>query len=222
MTVEAVESANGQRGLVLVQKILDWGVDGLGPLKSAEDVAREHLAQHRDVEVAIDRLIRTHARTVTATGFATGFGGFAAMGVMLPADITAFYAQAARCAAAVAHLRGYDIHSEEVRSIILLTLLGSAGVGVAAEFGVKLGTKASMAALKKLPGKALTAINQRVGFRLVTKFGSKGLINLGRAVPFVGAGVGAGINAVGMRSIGTYAKSNFPAGDVVVESPTVE
>jgi hypothetical protein len=67
-----------------------------------------------------------------------------------------------------------------------------------------------MAALKKLPGKVLIEINKKVGFRLVTKAGTKGVVNLGKLVPFVGGGVGATVNAVGMRTVATYAKSNFP------------
>jgi len=92
---------------------------------------------------------------------------------------------------------------------VLLTLLGSAGAGIAAEVGAQIGTKAAMAALKKLPGHLLTAINKKVGFRLLTKFGEKGAINLVKLVPLVGGGVGAGINAVAMRTVGRYAKRNF-------------
>ncbi len=39
--------------------------------------------------------------------------------------------------------------------------------------------------IKSAPGKILTKINQLIGFRFITKFGSKGIINLGKAVPFV-------------------------------------
>ena len=112
--------------------------------------------------------------------------------------------------AAVAHLRGYDTASDEVRSVVMLSLLGAGGTVLAAEFGANLGTKAATAALRKLPGDALAEINKKVGFRLFTKFGSKGVINLGRWVPVVGGGIGAGMNAVAMRTAGRYAKSNFP------------
>jgi hypothetical protein len=110
----------------------------------------------------------------------------------------------------VAHLRGYDVASDEVRSVVLLSLLGAGGSAVAAEVGIDLGTKAGTVALRKLPGAAVTAVNQKVGFRLFTKFGEKGVVNLVKLVPVVGGGIGARANVVAMRSIGAYAKRNFP------------
>ena len=194
----------------LVSNILSVGVDGAGRFKGAREVAEEHRTHHVDVEVAIAKVIATHARVVTATGFATGLGGMALMPVAIPTDVATFYAYAGRCAAAVAHLRGYDIDSDEVRSVVLLSLLGAGGVSAASKVGVELGNKTAMAALKKLPGKALIEINKKVGFRLITKTGTSGVVNLGKLVPFVGGGVGATVNAVGMRTVATYAKSNFP------------
>jgi len=210
MTVAVPEepSAGAVRGAV--DKILAWGVDGGGPLQGARAVAVQHLARYGEPEKAIAKLIATHKRLVAASGFAASVGGALAMPVTLPTDVAVFYALSARCAAGVAYLRDYDIESEEVRSVVLLTLLGSAGAGVAAEAGVKIGTKSANAALRRLPAHVLTDINRKVGFRLFTKFGSKGVINLGRMVPLVGGGIGAGVNVAAMSGVGAYAKKNFP------------
>jgi hypothetical protein len=210
----ATEEAGGSKSAEIAEKvvggILSVGVDGVGKLKGARAIAEEHKKHHQDVDKAIDRLVATHARVVGATGFATGLGGLIVLPVTIPADVTVFYAYAGRCAAAIAHLRGYDLDSDEVRSVVLLSLLGSGGVALAAEAGAKLGQKAAFAALQKLPGKVLIDLNKKVGFRLVTKAGTTGVVNLTKLVPFVGGGVGATVNVVGMRTVGTYAKSNFP------------
>ncbi len=194
----------------LVGAVLSRGVDGFGPFKSARDIAEAHLAQHGGVEAAIDRVIATHTRLVAATGFATGLGGRITMPVTIPTDVGVSYALSARCVAAVAHLRGYDVASDEVRSVVLLSLLGAGGAGLAVEFGATLGTKAAMSARKRLPGRTLIEINKKVGFRLFTRFGTKGVVNLGRWIPVVGGGVGAGVNVAAMRTAGRYAKRNFP------------
>jgi hypothetical protein len=76
------------------------------------------------------------------------------MPVAIPADITLLYANAARCSAAIAHLRGYDTDSEEVRSAVLLSLLGSAGAGVLTDIGVQVANKSTVAALKQLSGRS--------------------------------------------------------------------
>lgn len=59
---------------------------------------------------------------------------------------------------------------------------------------IKTGTKSIEAAIKKIPGAALVKINQRIGFRFITKFGEKGIINLGKMVPLVGGVVGGGMD----------------------------
>ncbi len=194
-------------GMTVVNKVVSMGIDGLGPLSDARSVAQEYLTQHGDVEKAIERLIATHVRLVGATGV----GGAFTMPVAIPADITLLYAYAARCSAAVAHLRGYDTTSEEVRSAVLLSLLGSAGAAVLADIGIQVANKSAMAALKQLPGRVLIEINKKVGYRLFTKFGTKGAVNLVKWIPLAGGGVGAAMNIATMRSVGRYAKSTFPA-----------
>jgi hypothetical protein len=72
--------------------VLSRGVDGFGPLKSAEQFADEHLAQHGDVETAIARVIATPTRLVGASGFATGLGAPLTMPVAIPTDVAVFHA----------------------------------------------------------------------------------------------------------------------------------
>lgn len=195
--------------LELANKILSVGVNGLGPYKSAAAVADEALSTHGDPEIAIDRLIATHRRWVGSTGFASGLGGLMTLPVSLPADVTTFYMLSARMSAAIAVLRGYDISSEEVQSAVLISLLGASAAGAMGKVGAEIGTKTAVAGLKALPGRVLTEINKKVGYRLITKFGTKGSINLIKAVPLVGGGVGAGVNVVAIHQIAKYAKSTF-------------
>lgn len=198
-------------GSALVKLVIDSAVRGIGPIQGGGQVADEYLRHHEDREVAIDRLIASHRRIVGAGGFLSGFGGFATMAVAVPADLANFYVMSGRSVAGIAHLRGYDLDSEEVRSMVLLSLLGAAGTSLASEVGVKLGTKAAEQALRRIPGRVLIDINKKVGFRLVTKAGQKGVFNLVKAVPVVGAGAGATLNLVGYNEIAQHAKRNFPA-----------
>lgn len=220
-TVEALGS--GGAALDLVNKILSVGVNGAGPFKSAGDVAGEALAAHGDVEKAIDRLVATHRRWVGSTGLVSGLGGIATLPVSLPADVSTFYMLSARMSAAIAFLRGYDITSDEVQSAVLVSLLGAGAAGVVGKVGVEVGTKTAVAGLKRLPGRVLIEINRRVGFRLLTKFGTKGTINLVKAVPLVGGGVGAGVNVVAINQIAKYARATFvPLDDVGMRAATIE
>ena len=54
----------------------------------------------------------------------------------------------------------------------------------------------------------LTKINQAVGFRLFTKFGQKGLVNIHKAIPVLG-GVGGTVDAMSTYAIAKAAKALF-------------
>ncbi|WP_240963227.1 EcsC family protein [Antrihabitans stalactiti] len=206
----STDSAVQARAEMLVDKILTAGIDGVGPWKGAQHVADEALASSSNPDDAIKRLIRTHRRQVGVSGFVTSVGGPLALVVGMPADVVSFYAAAVRITAAIAHIRGYDLDTEEVKSVVLVSLLGAGGAAAISEAGAKIGTKSAMAAIQRVPGRVLIDINKKVGFRLVTKFGQQGVINLVKIVPLVGGGVGAGVNVAGLNTIARYAKSNFP------------
>lgn len=194
-----------------VEQVLRVGVDGMGPVKGAVQVAEEQRrAAQGDTEAAVARLIATHVRLAAVSGFVTGAGGLVTLPVTLPASVTGLYVLGARLAAGIAHLRGYDVYSEEVRSAILVCLLGSGASGALGAAGVEIGQKSAVAALRKVPGRVLIDLNKKVGFRLVTKAGTKGTINLMKLAPLAGAPIGATVDGLSCRAIGKYAKHAFP------------
>jgi EcsC protein family len=209
-------------GEQLVGKVIDLGIGGAGPLEAAVDVAEEHLtAAGGDREEAIRRLVSTHVRLAAASGFVTGLGGIATLPVSVPAAMAGLYVLATRMSAGIAHLRGYDVESEEVRSAILVSLLGSAGAATVKRAGIDIGRRSTSAALQKLPGRVLIELNKRVGFRLVTKAGEKGIVNLTKLVPLVGGPIGATVDGVSCKTIGGYAMRTFPPRFSVVEDVVV-
>jgi hypothetical protein len=203
----------GSKAKDVSDKISNVGVDGMGPWKGSIQVAEEHLTTHGDVEKAIQRLITTHVRLTTGTGFLAGLGGLITPPVALPADFTALWLTQARLAGAIAHLRGYDVRSDEVRSVVLLSLIGSSATEALSQAGVQIGTKSAVSAIKQVPGRVLIQINKMVGFRLITKAGTKGVVNLTKLAPVVGGVIGGGINFTSTRAVGAWAKKNFPATD---------
>lgn len=203
----------GNQAKELSDKLSALGIGGRGPWKGSVDVAEEHLARHGDVEKAIDRLIATHVRLTTGTGFLAGLGGLLTLPVTVPADFATLWLAQARLAGAIAHLRGYDVRSDEVRSVVLISLIGSSATEALAQAGVTIGTKSAVSAIQRVPGRVLIEINKKVGFRLITKAGSKGVVNLTKLAPVAGGVIGGGINFASTRAVGTWAKRNFPAVD---------
>jgi hypothetical protein len=125
---EAEPSAVRALAEKLIDRVIEFGINGGGPLKGAVPVADEHLlSADGDREEAVRRLVATHVRPAAVSGFATGIGGIATLPVSVPAATAGLYIIATRMSAGIAHLRSYDIGTEEVRSAILVSLLGSAG-----------------------------------------------------------------------------------------------
>ena len=54
-------------------------------------------------------------------------------------------------------------------------------------------------------------INKKVGFRLVTRGGTTGVINMGKLIPLASGPIGATIDAVSMKAVGRYARKTFAA-----------
>ena len=75
--------------------------------------------------------------------------------------------------------------------------------------GVNLGTKLTKSLIIQIPGKVLIEINKKVGFRLITKAGEKGVVNLMKLVPIVGGVVGAGFDGTFVNKCGNVAKNLF-------------
>ena len=195
----------------LVQQVLDYGLDGVGPFDSAVEVAERARAATSSTDAAIAKVMRRHVAGGSIGGFATGIGGFVTMPVALPVNVVEFYVQATRMVGAIATLRGYGVQEPRIRSAILLTLIGSNAEDVLAKAGLSTGG-GRMAALasKQLPPASLIIINKAVGFRLLRSVGEKALPKLGKGVPLIGGAVGAGLDGYLMKKIADHAQAEFP------------
>ena len=62
---------------------------------------------------------------------------------------------------------------------------------------------------KYLTREVIKAINKAVGFRLITKNGTTGIINVGKMVPVLGGIIGATFDATTTNIIGNTARNIF-------------
>ena len=194
----------------LVQWILDQALDGIGPLPSASDLADDYKSKPyaNDAE-RVQGLIRWAVAKNAGTGFVTGLGGALTLPVTIPGSLAASLAIQAPMVAAIAEIYGHDAKDDRVRSAVLLCTIGTAMEDVAKQAGVTLRGKAAIEVLKKVPGKVLIDINKRVGFRLLTKFGERGVLNLAKLVPLVGGAVGGTFDGATCYLVGQAADRTF-------------
>lgn len=182
---------------------------GLPGQKNIYDLADDYRSKSSSSEKAISKLIASQVTKATVTGAITGLGGVITLPVAIPADLAGSLAIQLRMIGAIAVLRGYDPSDDQVRTFAYACLLGSSATDLLKGAGIKLGVKMTEKLVQKVPGKVLVKINQKVGFRLVTKGGSKGIVNLGKMVPFIGAPIGGGFNLVETKVIAKAAKEVF-------------
>lgn len=189
------------------------GIPHVSP--TVEQTANEYMEKYPTAESACKAMIKSQIIKCTTSGFLTGFGGFITLSVTLPANITSVLYVQMRMIACAAYMAGFDLKSDETQTFVYACLAGVAINDMLKQVGIKFGVKLTNNLIKKIPGKALTKINQKVGFRFITKFGTKGIINMGKLVPGVGAVIGGSLDLVETKAIGDRAYKCFFEGNYV-------
>jgi hypothetical protein len=195
-----------------VTQLARGGLDGIGPLAPAHDVAEDALAAHGDREAAIDAVVSDHTRLAAVSGFVTSLGGFIVLPVAVPANLLGFYTLATRMVAAIAHIRGHDLTLPETRVAVLTTLTGDDIGKALSQAGMVLPAGGITTVwLRKMAPSVTTMVNKAIGFRLLVGTGERALVKLGRAIPLAGGVIGGTIDLALMRSIARHARREFPS-----------
>ena len=187
------------------------GVQNISP--PITQLAADYLSKSNDVKTAAKSFINYQIAKCTTSGFLTSLGGIITLPISIPANIgTVLYVQM-RMIACLAYMGGYDTESDQVQTLVYACLAGISVDQIVKQVGIKLGVKLANSMVKKIPKTVLVKINQKVGFRLFTKFGTKGLINIGKAIPVIGGVIGGGFDFVETKVIADRAYKMFILGD---------
>ena len=195
-------------------KCLD-GIPKVSP--SIEDMANDYLTKYDSTEDACKAMLKNQITKCTTSGIVTGFGGVITMPFTLPANVgNVMYVQM-RMIACTAYMAGFDLNSDQTQTFVYVCLAGVAVNSFLKKAGIGFGVKFATGIIKKIPGKVLTKTNQKVGFRFITKFGTKGVVNLGKMIPGVGAVIGGGLDFVETNVIADCAYRWFMLGDYSIK-----
>lgn len=203
--------ATESTAMQIVNGILSHGIDGIGPMSSSKELASEYRkdSSYENMEQRVDSLINWETSKNFGSGFLTGLGGLLILPVTVPASLYSSWVVQGRMAGAIAELYGHSVDDDRVRTFVLLSLIGDSVKEVMKSSGVQIGQKVVLNAIQQIPGRVLIEINKKVGFRLLTKAGEKGIINLTKIVPVVGGLVGGTVDAVTCKAVGSAAKNIF-------------
>lgn len=202
----------------LLDSLYNNVLNGFGKkIPSIEEFANDYLLKEKDATVAAEKMIRNQILKCSTSGFLTGLGGIIVLPVSIPVNIGSVLYVQMRMIACTAYMAGYELKSDQVQSLVYACLAGVSVSQVIKKTGVNLGIKVASSAIKKIPGKTLIKINQKVGFRFVTKFGEKGILNLGKIVPGVGAFIGGSLDYIETKVIAKRAYEWFFNGNFTSE-----
>lgn len=200
----------------LLDIIYSKSIDGVDKIsKPVKDICEEYLNRYNDPKVAAKKLIVSDITKCVTSGFVNGLGGLPLMVVTVPADITSVLYVQMRMIASVAYLAGFNLNSDATQTFVYACLAGVSVSSVLKNIGIKFGEKITESAIKKIPGKVLTSINQKVGFRFLTKFGEKGIINFGSAIPVIGGVIGGSVDLIDTKIIADRSYKFFIEGDYI-------
>ncbi len=226
----------GEKKKILTQedmmKMLDTcyqaSKNGLGVVSPPIDkLAEDYLKKSEDSAEAAKKMLKNQIAKCTTSGFLTGFGGVIVLPVAIPANVGSVLYVQMRMVACTAYMAGYELDSDQIQTFVYACLAGVSVNEIVKNVGIKTGQKMAVSAIKKIPGKALTKINQKVGFRFITKFGEKGLVNLGKMVPVVGAVINGGLDfaetkIIAKRAYKMFFEGDFSAGDTQKDDDDIE
>lgn len=198
----------------LLNVCYDKALNGIPGTPTCYDLANEYMTKYPSSQQAVKEFVKWQIAKCTTSGFLTSLGGIITLPVSVPANLASVWYVQLRMIATIAIMGGFDPADDEVQTLVYICLTGSSVSKMCREAGVQFGNKITTAMIKKIPGTVLTKINQAVHFRFVTKFGTKGLINLGKMVPVVGGIVGGGFDLAGTKVIAGIATKTFIYGEI--------
>lgn len=184
-----------------------YGIDKISPPISK--MADDYLQKHSSVEEAAETFIKYQIAKCTTSGFIAGLGGVITLPVAIPANISSVLYVQTRMICCLAYMGGYDVNSDQVQTLVYACLAGVSIDQFLKKVGIEIGNKVAVKLVKKIPGDVIIQINKRVGFRLLTKFGTKGIINIGKALPVVGGVIGGSFDFVETKAIANRAYKMF-------------
>ncbi len=192
---------------------LEWSynsaVNGFSFIDSAPKMAENFLKGDHAVDKKVDSLVRWQVSKAATTGFLTGLGGLLTMPVTIPADLAVVLFIQIRMIAAIAHIGGHDLNDDKVKTLVYACMAGNSAKDILKGTGIVIGTKLTKVAIQKISGETLKKINKAVGFRLLTKFGQTGAINIGKLVPIIGGIIGGSFDSASTYIIGKTSKKVF-------------
>jgi uncharacterized protein (DUF697 family) len=184
---------------------------GFTGVDSALELVESYKKEYPDDSLKqVDAIIRWQVTKSAASGFLAGLGGLVTLPVAIPANILSVLYIQIRMILAIAIIGGYDPKDDKVKALVYACLAGSKIKDILKDAGIDALEKIAIKLIEKhLTEGAVVRINRAVGYRLLAKFGAKGVVNASKLVPIIGGLIGGSMDAIWTKGIGQAAKKCF-------------
>ena len=216
MNTEENYSANNNQGMFVsfLEKIYHGVVDGEIPgVDSAAELADSYSTGYCSREDAANALVRWQNAKCAMDGFLTGLPGIVFLPATIPLNMASTCVIHIQTVASLAKMGGYDLEDDRVKTLILACLAGESIDKLLRPVGVSVAEALAKGAINAIPRSVLGQINKMVGAKLFTKFSEKGIVQLGKIVPFVGGLFSGVVDGVASNIIGNVAIETFIKGE---------
>ncbi len=204
--------------MALLDTLSKRGIKGepTAGIMSTRRLAESYLRDERypDDDERVDGLIFHESLKCSVPGFITGLGGLSTNPIAIPTDIVGTWTIQARMAAAIAMIYHNDLDREADWTTIFACMLGERALKAFKDSAIDIARGLSVREISRMPGKSLAGINQKIGARLVSEIGEKGITRIGKLTPFIGEPISASI-IVKVSASGNLAKSTTRSTSVV-------
>ena len=191
-------------------KTIDWayntavlGDDG----KAIEKFTKDYLTGAGKIEEKVDRFINWECAKIGAGSLVEDLAGVIILPEDTPNSVTFNLFLNVRLVAGIAFLGGHNVKDENIKKLVLATLIGNNSDEVFSKAGGNLNKTGKMI-FEEVSSAAVRDINKLIGLRFVPNVG-KNLVNLSKFIPIVSGLVSSGIDIYLTKKIAQIAKGVF-------------
>jgi len=184
-------------------------INGISGFDSAQDMAGDYMKNGFDTVSNCNSLIRLQNKIAGTNGFLKSIDGRIKISVAIPVNLASVIFVQLRMVAAIAFIGGHDLKDSKIKALVFLCMAGNKNKELLKDLGIVVDRNLKEQITSHISEKMITAINQKVGLKLLIKFSEKGAINLGQSAPIIGGITGGTFDSVTTNIIGNIARKTF-------------
>ena len=184
-------------------------INGISGFDSAQDMAGGYMKNGFDTVSNCNSLIRLQNKIAGTNGFLKSIDGRIKISVAIPVNLANVIFVQLRMVAAIAFIGGHDLKDSKIKALVFLCMAGNKNKELLKDLGIVVDRNLKEQITSHISEKMITAINQKVGLKLLIKFSEKGAINLGQSAPIIGGITGGTFDSVTTNIIGNIARKTF-------------